>query len=193
MSRRPILISKSDDSSRRSSFDPRNESPPSALFTCLPACRSRRGYPAPFTPGRVSSLQRDPREGAVDADWRRQARVRRATAGIRVTPVIRTFVTWSCRVDSPISSGRPGEGYSHVRRLPPPRPTTSTRDTTRGRYARVSRRVEERRIQGDGTSRSETDYGLGGGGVLARDFGGVGVGWATTGVVAQKRETQGDG
>ncbi|KYN35161.1 hypothetical protein ALC56_10335 [Trachymyrmex septentrionalis] len=43
---------------------------------------------------------------------------------IRMTPVIRAFVTWSCGV-GPISSGRPGEGCSHVRRLPPPRPPTS--------------------------------------------------------------------
>ncbi|KYN01467.1 hypothetical protein ALC62_07649 [Cyphomyrmex costatus] len=43
---------------------------------------------------------------------------------IRMTPVIRAFVTWSCGV-GPISSGRPGEGCSHVRRLPLPRPTTS--------------------------------------------------------------------
>ncbi|KYN09693.1 hypothetical protein ALC57_18214 [Trachymyrmex cornetzi] len=75
---------------------------------------------------------------------------------IRMTPVIRAFVTWSCGV-GPISSGRPGEGCSHVRRLPPLRPTTSVVGTRWGRNARVSRQVEERRTQGGEPSQNEMD------------------------------------
>lgn len=81
----------------------------------------------------------------------------RRLESIRVTPVIRAFVTWSCGVGSSISSGRPGEGCSHVRRLPPPRPTTSVVDMCRGWNARMSRQVEERRIQDSEPSRSEMD------------------------------------
>lgn len=96
----------------------------------------------------VCSPQRDPLEGVVDAELAKAgARTPRdgRLESVRMTPVIRAFVTWNCGV-GPISSGRPSEGCSHVRRLPPPRPLSWVRVGGGMRGCRGKWKREELRV-----------------------------------------------
>lgn len=108
----------------------------------------------------------------------RQAHVRHCTyrrlESVRVTPVIRAFVTWSC-VESTLRyrAGGLGKGWPHVRRLPLPRPTISLVGWTRAgeECTDISASGRERNSEQRDARQSETEQ------CSRSDFGGVGS-WA---------------
>lgn len=135
-----------------------------------------------------SCLQRDPWEGVVDAGLAKSgARTRDGRLeSVRVTPVIRAFVTWSCRVDSPISSGRgPARGAhtcagSHLHDLPLP---SSVRTGEEGAGVAASGREKYSGRRGVSGARWTMFEGA----ISA----GLESGWPTTDIGWRKREKRG--